>query len=275
MAAPKSYDEVKPEQKITFGPKGNEDKETFIKEVAEKMVRELMGVQPTDEASKKKFFNIITQYEEIVFSKYRVINPENEFIREQIALLKNQYDDEMDADKFFEITEDQNYLREFQDFEKPPIVPEQVAQTEFYRPNPAAFQKRINDNPYSVDVGFSSLETPIYTKLDDFPARMNTRANSQFYNPQEHFNQRNDTQAPTKPFVQNINMKIYERGQDPQVLDEMILRAEKAQKNSMFASSSQKNLQGSNTQSQNQSNYQIYDLLRDPEAVSFLLLLAI
>lgn len=97
------------------------------------------------------------------------------------------------------------------EFDRPPIIPEQVAQTEYYRPNPAAFQKRINDNPYAVDVGFSSLENPIYTKLDDFPARMNTRANSQFYNPQEEINHRNEYVAPTKPFAQRLNSMIAEK----------------------------------------------------------------
>ena len=66
-------------------------------------------------------------------------NPESEFIKEQINLLKKQYEDELKADKYFELNQEVNYLKEFMEFDKPPIIPEQVAMTEYYRPNPAAF----------------------------------------------------------------------------------------------------------------------------------------
>lgn len=157
-----------------------------------------------------------------------MVNPETEFIKQQIELLKQQYEEETKADRFFEAEEEVNYLKEFQDFEKPPVVPEEVAQTEFYRPNPAAFQKRINDNPYAVDVGFSSLQNPVYSKLDEFPNLMNTRANSQFYNPHASMNSRAEYRPPAKPFAQQLNAVVLERAHEREkrgTLDDLVLKA--------------------------------------------------
>ena len=222
-----------------------------------------------------------------IFKKYRVVNPETEFMQEQVEKLKKIYEEELAADKFFDVStgDNLNYMKDFQEFDKPPVVPEEVAQTEFYRPNPAAFQKRMNDNPYSVDVGFASLENPIYTKIDDFPARMNIRANSEFYNPQERFNHRVDYQAPSKPFVQNLNMKIYEKGMQQNKLDELIMKSNQLNSGNMgqnFPSmpqssgrfgSSQTMMDPQNQQMggyKNQANrYDMYDLLREPQNVKF------
>lgn len=160
-----------------------------------------------------------------MFKKYRIINPETEFVKEQMELLKKQYLEESSADKFFEATEEINYLREFQEFERPPIIPEEVAQTEFYRPNPAAFQKKINDNPYAVDVGFASLENPIYTKLDNFPALQNTRANTMHYNP----TQQDQTRfGSSKPFASKLNAVVIDKLAEADQrgkLDDLVARA--------------------------------------------------
>lgn len=215
-----------------------------------------------------------------------MINPETEFIKEQIELLKKQYEEETRADRFFEAEEEVNYLKEFQDFEKPPIVPEQIAQTEFYRPNPAAFQKRINDNPYAVDVGFSSLQNPIYSKLDDFPNLMNTRANSQFYNPQDMMNNRIEYRDPSKPFTQKLNAVILERAQEKDkrgALDDLILKAgllnqsNQPQNSSPFGASKPGNIgfssfqpqQSTSAAGQQASSYhKLYDFIKDSDNVS-------
>lgn len=212
-----------------------------------------------------------------------MINPETEFIKEQIDLLKKQYEDETKADRFFESEEEVNYLKEFQDFEKPPVVPEQVAQTEFYRPNPAAFQKRINDNPYAVDVGFSSLQNPIYSRLDEFPNLMNTRANSQFYNPQDMMNNRIEYKDPSKPFTQKLNAVILEKAHEKDkrgALDDLILKAglmsQPAQTSNVGFSRPSNFMFGSfQPQSQQSSigpgpaNYhKLYDFIKEPENVS-------
>ena len=262
-----------------------------LQEMADKMVQELLKVNPSDEAGKNSFFNMISEFEDMqfclkrVFKKYCVLNPESEFIKEQIELLKQQYEAETKADRFFEVDEDVNYLKEFQDFDKPPIIPEQVAQTEFYRPNPAAFQKRINDNPYAVDVGFSSLQNPIYSKLDDFPNLLNPRANSQFYNPQDMMNNRVEYKDPVKPFSQKLNSVILEKAQEKDkrgTLDELILKAgilgqsNQNNGNSPFGVSRPNNFMfgsyqpsSSNTNSMNQASkyYQLYDFVKDPENV--------
>lgn len=203
-----------------------------------------------------------------------MLNPENEFIKEQVTLLKQQYQEELASTKQFQVDEDHNYLKDFQDFDKPPVVPEGVAQTEFYRPNPAAFQKRINENPYAVDVGFSALQNPIYTKMDDFPARMNPRANSQFYNPNEYINHKVDYLAPQKPFVHNMNLKIHERGSDQSKLDELFLRSQQNQPGleldsrqktaHQFFDSTGRLLKHSGQP----TNYAMYDPLRDAEDVT-------
>ncbi len=201
-----------------------------------------------------------------------MVNPETEFLNEQISQLKKIYDDELLSDKLFEVNEDGNYLKDFQEFDKPPIVPEHVAQTEFYRPNPAAFQKRMNDNPYAVDVGFSSLENPIFTKMDDFPARMNIRANSEFYNPQERLNRREDYVAPTKPFVQNLNMKIYEKGLQQNKLDDLIMKTTQGFSKTLPTVTERPapSFSGQRIDSPKQPvdrRYDMYDLLREPEQV--------
>lgn len=123
-------------------------------------------------------------------------------------LLVKQYEEEAKADRFFEASEDVNYLKEFQEFERPPVVPEEVAQTEFFRPNPAAFQKRINDNPYAVDVGFASLENPIYSRLDNYPALLNTRANTQHYNPAY---EKPVAYESGKPFASKLNAVLVDK----------------------------------------------------------------
>lgn len=153
------------------------------------------------------------------------MNPESEFIKEQMNLLVKQYEQEAQADTFFEASEDINYLREFQEFEKPPVVPEDVAQTEFFRPNPAAFQKRINDNPYAVDVGFASLENPIYSRLDDYPALTNTRANTQHYNPTTD---KSSFATSNKPFASKLNAVLVDKLSDANgrgKLDDLIAKA--------------------------------------------------
>lgn len=73
------------------------------------------------------------------------------------------------------------YMEEFQSFNKPPVLPEEVNNQEFYRPNPAAFQRKLNENPYVVDVGFSAIDNPVYINKKDVQV-MDTRANSKFYN---------------------------------------------------------------------------------------------
>lgn len=270
-----------------------------IKEVATKMVSDLMKQNPIDPASKAQFYKTIAEYEDMIFKKYCVINPETEYIKEQINLLKKQYEDELKADKFLAIDEEANYLKEFQEFDKPPIIPEEVAQTEYYRPNPAAFQKRINDNPYAVDVGFSSLENPIYTKLDDFPARMNTRANSQFYDPREQMNRHKiEYPDPVKPFVQKLNTHIFEKMLEHEKhlgakgVEELYFRGQIDKGVLGGPATGQVGLGGNsiagpggfgflppNYPPQGASgagrgpnpnaNYQMYDLLRDPEGVDF------
>lgn len=44
-------------------------------------------------------------------------------------------------------------MHDFKEFQKPPTLPEDINNTEFYRPNPASYQRRLNLNPYEVDVG--------------------------------------------------------------------------------------------------------------------------
>lgn len=208
-----------------------------------------------------------------VFKRYRVVNPETEFLNVQISQLKKIYDDELAADKLFEVDEDANYLKDFQEFDKPPIVPEHVAQTEFYRPNPAAFQKRMNDNPYAVDVGFSSLENPIFSKMDDFPARMNIRANSEFYNPQDRLNKREDYLVPAKPFVQNLNMKIYEKNLLHNKLDDLIMKTSPGYSKTIPTVTERPGTTNSvqrmdSPKRQDDRRYDMYDLLREPEQVA-------
>lgn len=213
------------------------------------------------------------------------MNPETEFIKQQIGLLKQQYEEETRADRFFEAEEETNYLKEFQDFDRPPVVPEEIAQTEFYRPNPAAFQKRINDNPYAVDVGFSSLQNPIYSKLDEFPNLMNTRANSQHYNPQDMMNQRAEYRDPAKPFAQKLNAVILETAVQKEkrgALDELVLKAGlmnypskpptidantnfSHQSNFMFGSYQPSPSMVPNQQLSNL--HRLYDFIKDPENV--------
>ena len=204
-----------------------------------------------------------------------MVNPETEFLGEQISQLKKIYADELLADKLFEVDEDANYLRDFQEFDKPPIVPEHLAQTEFYRPNPAAFQKRMNDNPYAVDVGFSSLENPIFSKMDDFPARMNIRANSEFYNPQDRLNRREDYLVPAKPFVQNLNMKIYEKSLRRNQLDDLVMKTAPPGHSKTLPTLTERpgtaNTLGQRVDSPKRADdrrFEMYDLLREPEQVS-------
>lgn len=73
------------------------------------------------------------------------------------------------------------YMEQFQEFSKPPIISEEINNQEYYRPNPAAFQRKLNENPYSVDVGFSKVDNPIYSNHPRMDV-VDTRANTRFYN---------------------------------------------------------------------------------------------
>ena len=213
-----------------------------------------------------------------IFKKYRVINLESDFIKEQIEELKKVYKTELEAEKYFEVHNDQNYLKDFLEFDKPPIIPEQVAQTEYFRPNPAAFQRRLNDNPYAVDVGFSSLENPIYKKLDDMPSRMNPRANSEHYNPREQMNRKLDYTDPSKPFVQQLNMAVYEKAFERKqlgMMDETFLRSAIAngpQASMPFGQPATSQYpqypNWSSAMPGNPNDQRVYDLLKDPIGVS-------
>ena len=249
--------------------KVEDERETYIKEMAEKMIKDLLKIDPSTAPGKNNFLAKVDEYEELIFSKYRVSNPETESIKKQVEKLKEQYEQELAADKYMSINDEQNYLNDFLDFDRPPIVPEEVAQTEYYRPNPAAFQRRLNDNPYAVDVGFASLEAPIYSKLEDFPARMNTRANSQAYDPRESMNRRSEHVAPKKPFVQQLNTAVYEKAQMHGIsggLDEVYLRS-LASGGFGGVTPLQHAQQSAQSMAPRDREFKMFDLLRDPEAV--------
>lgn len=101
------------------------------------------------------------------------------------------------------------YMEKFQEFDKAPIISEEINNQEFYRPNPAAFQKRLNENPYSVDVGFAKVDNPIYTNEPRMDV-VDTRANTRFYNTQKGTFRTNrvdtvgDEKIKRKPFASVI-----------------------------------------------------------------------
>lgn len=70
----------------------------------------------------------------------------------------------------------------FQDFSKAPTIPEDANNLEYYRPNPAVYQRRLNENPYEVDVGFTAVDEPIYTNPKNYGSTSVIRANTAFYN---------------------------------------------------------------------------------------------
>lgn len=90
-------------------------------------------------------------------------------------------------------------MEAFQSFNKPPVVSDQVNNQEFYRPNPAAYQRKLNDNPYVVDVGFSSIDKPVYVNREDLSV-IDNRANSKFYSTEgQHFKPNTIDSRPPRP----------------------------------------------------------------------------
>ena len=144
-----------------------------------------------------------------IFNKFAVKNDQNEFILEQQKKLREVYEKEREE----QISKDNTYhqdpfrfIRGFQEFNQPPVVSEDITKTEFYRPNPAAFQRKLDKDPYAVDVKFSSIDHPVYGDLDgDY--RVGTQANSKYYT-------RDRRQGPDvsnqKPFINQLNYKTYE-----------------------------------------------------------------
>ena len=77
----------------------------------------------------------------------QIKNPNEQFYKEKAEL------------EFLETERKQaDYLNDFQEFAKPPTIPEEANNHDFYRPNPAVYQRRLNENPYEVDVGFTAVE---------------------------------------------------------------------------------------------------------------------
>lgn len=108
-------------------------------------------------------------------------NEENDFVINQMEGLKKQYTEERDAMPDHNIKNPMMYMEKFQEFTKPPIISEEINNHEYYRPNPAAFQRKLNENPYSVDVGFSKVDNPVYGNHPRMDV-VDTRANTRFYN---------------------------------------------------------------------------------------------
>lgn len=100
-----------------------------------------------------------------------------------MSKLKEIYTKEkQDLEEMIKDIKKMDYMKNFQEFSKPPTLPDGINNTEFYRPNPAAYQRRLNSNPYEVDVAHTAVDMPIYTNSDNTSIKLQTRANTAYYN---------------------------------------------------------------------------------------------
>ena len=144
-----------------------------------------------------------------IFEKFKIKNEENDFVINQLDGLKDKYREEKAKMPLEKMDNPMKYMEKFQDFSKPPILPPEANNQEYYRPNPAVYQRKLNANPYVVDVGLSKVDNPVYANFPKLDT-IDVRANSRFYNMETNQVSRNDVDSigrerVMKPFS---NVKI-------------------------------------------------------------------